>query len=94
MVASMKLRANHAGATMKRTPVDEEVRFFTLNICETSGHEHCPGFTTLSAGEIKLGPVACICECPKVWLLKNSFSAKTASNPVIENVYPARENRL
>jgi hypothetical protein len=29
-----------------------------------------------------------------VWLLKNSFSAQTASNPVTENVYPVRENRL
>jgi hypothetical protein len=28
------------------------------------------------------------------WLLKNSFSAQTASNPVIENVYPVRENHL
>ena len=33
-------------------------------------------------------------ECFGLWLLKNSFSAQTASNPVIENVYPVRENRL
>jgi hypothetical protein len=32
--------------------------------------------------------------CEQAWLLKNSFSAQTASNPVIENVYPVRENRL
>jgi hypothetical protein len=30
----------------------------------------------------------------QVWLLKNSFSVQTASNSVIENVYPGRENRL
>ena len=29
-----------------------------------------------------------------LWLLKNSYSAQTASNPVMEDVYPARENRL
>jgi hypothetical protein len=27
-------------------------------------------------------------------LLKNSFSAKTASTPVIENVFPVRKSRL
>jgi hypothetical protein len=32
--------------------------------------------------------------CQQAWLLKNSFSAQTSSNPVIENVYPVRENRL
>ena len=33
-------------------------------------------------------------ECFGLWLLKNSFSRKAASNPVIENVYPDREDRL
>jgi hypothetical protein len=51
---------------MKRVKLKEEVRVFTMDLCETTGHEHCPGFTTLSAGGIKLGPVACICECHKV----------------------------
>jgi len=29
-----------------------------------------------------------------LWLLKNSFSAQTDQNLVIENVYSVRENRL
>jgi hypothetical protein len=33
-------------------------------------------------------------ECIGEWVLKNSFSAQTASNPVIENVHLVRENRL
>jgi hypothetical protein len=28
------------------------------------------------------------------WLLKNSFSGKTDSNPVIQNVYSGRDDRL
>jgi hypothetical protein len=33
-------------------------------------------------------------ECIGEWVLKNSFFAQMASNPLIENVYPVRENRL
>jgi ribosomal protein L32 len=50
---------------MKRTQLKEEVKVFTMNICETTGHEHCPGFTTLSAGEIKLGHVAAFGEATR-----------------------------
>jgi hypothetical protein len=51
---------------MKRTQLKEEVKVYTMDLCEKAGHEHCPGFTTLTAGKLKFGPVACICECHKV----------------------------
>jgi hypothetical protein len=36
-----------------------------MNVCETLDnlHEKCPGFSTLYADHLKLGPVACICDC-------------------------------
>ena len=52
---------------MKRTRLDEEVVVYTLDICSKIGnHTECPGTTTFYAGEIEIGPLACICECHKV----------------------------
>jgi hypothetical protein len=57
---------------MKRVPVPPGTRVYELNICEAiKDHVHCPGFTILSAGSFKLGPVACICECHKKSLTEN-----------------------
>jgi hypothetical protein len=33
-------------------------------------------------------------ECFGLWMFKNSVSVQTAPNPVIDNVYSDRENRL
>jgi hypothetical protein len=51
---------------MKRIPVPPGHKVFTLDICDAiKGHLQCPGFATLSAGGIDLGPVACNCKCHK-----------------------------
>jgi hypothetical protein len=57
---------------MKRVPVPPRTKVYELNICEAiKDHVHCPGFTILSAGSFKLGPVACICECHKKQMTEN-----------------------
>jgi hypothetical protein len=49
---------------MERIPVPPGIRVYELNICEAvPDHELCPGVSTLIAGEIKLGGVACTCAC-------------------------------
>jgi len=50
---------------MERFPVTG-VKVYQLNICEAIGDHHlCPGITTLSAGNLELGTVACNCSCHK-----------------------------
>jgi hypothetical protein len=43
-----------------------DVKVYQLNICEAIDDHHlCPGITTLSAGDLELGTVACDCPCHK-----------------------------
>ena len=42
------------------------LKAYQINICAAiSSHDQCPGITTLKAGDLELGMVACICPCHK-----------------------------
>jgi hypothetical protein len=43
-----------------------------LDICDAIKYQMgCPGFTTLSAGGVELGPVARTCKCHKKLMTEN-----------------------
>jgi hypothetical protein len=51
------------------------VKAYQINICAAvSSHDQCPGITTLKAGDLELGMVACNCPCHNRQLMYRSNS--------------------
>ena len=47
-------------------------KVYQLDICDAIKYQMgCPGFTTLSAGGVELGPVARTCKCHKKLMTEN-----------------------